>query len=100
MAIYGWNKSIRTKKIIIKYKKYNFLLSHHPTLTSNMDEDKPIKARIINLCGHYHTTDRFIEMNKGLCYHVDMDAHNCRPCLLDDVIEQVITYVAAHHGTV
>lgn len=93
VEICGWAE-------MIKYKKYNFLLSHHPTLTSNMDEDKPIKARIINLCGHYHTTDRFIEMNKGLCYHVEMDAHNCRPCLLDDVIEQVITYVAAHHGTV
>ena len=93
VEICGWAE-------MIKYKKYNFLLSHHPTLTSNMDADKPIKARIINLCGHYHTMDKFCEMDKGLCYHVDMDAHNCYPCLLDNIIEEIVAYVEAFNGVI
>ena len=71
---------------VIKYKKYVFYLSHYPTLTSNYDVDKPLKARVINLCGHSHTEDRFADMDKGLIYHCDLDAHNCEPVLIDDVI--------------
>ena len=72
-----------------KYKKYNFYLSHYPTLTSNLDNDKPLKARIINLCGHSHTQDRWADWNKGLIYHVEMDAHDCYPILLDNIIEEI-----------
>ena len=71
---------------VIKYKKYVFYLSHYPTLTSNHDVDKSLKARVINLCGHSHTEDKFADMDKGLIYHCEMDAHNCEPVLLDDVI--------------
>ena len=71
---------------VIKYKKYVFYLSHYPTLTSNHDADKPLKARVINLCGHTHTEDRFADMDKGLIYHCEMDAHNCEPVLIDDII--------------
>ena len=71
---------------VIKYKKYNFYLSHYPALTSNHDIDKPLKARVINLCGHSHTEDRFADMDKGLIYHCEMDAHNCEPVLIDDII--------------
>lgn len=71
---------------VIKYKKYVFYLSHYPTLTSNHDVDKPLKARVINLCGHTHTEDRFADMDKGLIYHCEMDAHNCEPVLIDDII--------------
>lgn len=72
-----------------KYKKYIFYLSHYPTLTSNLDNDKPLKARVINLCGHSHTQDRWADWDKGLIYHVEMDAHNCYPVLLDDIIEEI-----------
>ena len=74
---------------VIKYRKYHFYLSHYPTLTDNFDGDKPLKARTINLCGHSHTQDRFVDMDKGLIYHVEMDAHNCFPVLLDDIIEDI-----------
>lgn len=74
---------------VIKYKKYHFYLSHYPTLTSNFDGDRSLKQRVINLCGHSHTDNKFLDMNKGLIYHCDMDAHNCYPVLLDDIIEDI-----------
>lgn len=75
---------------IIKYKKYRFYLSHYPTLTSNYrEEDISIKSKLINLCGHTHTTDKFKDFKENLIYHCEMDAHNCYPVLLDDIIEDI-----------
>lgn len=74
---------------IIKYKGYNFYLSHYPTITSNMDVDKPLKRRVINLCGHSHTQDPFADWDKGLIFHTELDTNNCYPWLIDDVIEQI-----------
>ena len=76
-----------------KYEKYHFYLSHYPTLTSNYDTDKPLKARLINLCGHLHTKDKFIDMNKGLIYHVELDAHNNRPVAIDEIISDIKKYL-------
>ena len=72
---------------LLKYRKYMFYLSHYPTLCGNHDADKPLKARVINLCGHRHTDDAWEDWDKGLIYHVEMDAHNCCPVLLDEIIE-------------
>jgi calcineurin-like phosphoesterase family protein len=44
---------------------------------------------VINLCGHTHTTDRWSDFDKGLIYHVDVDAHDMKPTLLDDIIEEI-----------
>lgn len=74
---------------IIKHKGYNFYLSHYPTITSNYDVDKPLKKRVINLCGHSHTTDPFLDWDKGLIYHCELDAHNCYPICLDDIIKNI-----------
>lgn len=74
---------------IIKYKKYHFYLSHYPTLTSNFDIDKSLKECFINLCGHTHTSNKFEDLNKGLIYHVELDAHECKPVLLDEIIEDL-----------
>lgn len=74
---------------VIKYRKYQFYLSHHPTMTSNLDKDKPLKTRIINLCGHSHITDKFIDFDKGLIYHIEVDSHNCYPRNIDDIIEDI-----------
>lgn len=75
--------------IFLDYKKYHFYLSHYPSLTDNYDVDKPLKTKVINLCGHTHTSDRFADFNKGLIYHCDMDAHNCFPVSLDGIIEEI-----------
>ena len=77
---------------VIKLNGYSFYLSHYPTITSNYDVDKPLKRRTINLCGHTHTKDKFLDMNKGLIYHVELDAHNNYPVLIDDIIEDIKHY--------
>ena len=79
----------------LKYKGYNFYLSHYPTLTSNYDIDKPLKRRMINLCGHTHTKDKFqdMKMHLGLIYHIELDANNCYPILLDDIIKDIQSFL-------
>ena len=73
--------------IYLKYKKYNFYLSHYPTITSNYDYDKPLRQRALNLCGHTHTTNKWADADKGYIYHCEVDAHNNFPVLLDNIIE-------------
>lgn len=77
---------------VLRYKKYNFYLSHYPTLCSNKDSDKPLKIRTINLCGHSHTSNPFSDWDKGLIYHVEWDAHG-KPVLLDNIIEDIKNHV-------
>ena len=81
---------------MLKYKKYHFYLSHYPTLTSNYyEDDKPLKRRTINLCGHSHTKNKLqdMKMHLGLVYHVELDAHNNYPVLLDDIIEDIQSFL-------
>lgn len=73
----------------LKYDGYHFFLSHYPCLCANHDDDRPLKKRCISLCGHTHTQDRFLDMDKGLIYHCEMDVNNCYPILLDDIIEDI-----------
>lgn len=74
---------------MLKHKGYHFYLSHYPTITSNCDEDKPLKHRVINLCAHSHTQDKFSDMGKGLIYHVELDAHHNCPVLIDNIIMDI-----------
>ena len=74
----------------INYEGFNFFLSHYPALTRNFnDKSKPLHKRIISLCGHSHTSDRFADWDKGCIYHCELDAHNNAPILLDNVIEDL-----------
>ena len=74
---------------MIHYRKYHFYLSHYPTLTANLDDNKPLRARTINLCGHSHATDSFVDWEKGCIYHCEVDAHNGFPVSLDTIIEDM-----------
>lgn len=74
---------------IFTYKKYHFYLSHYPTLTANYDDEKPLKNKVINLCGHVHTKDPFYDFDKGLIFHVEVDTNNCTPWNIDDIISLV-----------
>jgi calcineurin-like phosphoesterase family protein len=78
---------------MLKYNGYSFYLSHYPTLTSNYDYEKPLKRRVINLCGHTHTDNKFADFNKGLIYHVELDTNRCYPWLIDDIIENILKYI-------
>ena len=73
---------------IFKYnKKYRFYLSHYPTIISNFDDNK--KIPIINLCGHSHTKNKFIDIDKGFIYHVELDAHNIMPINIEQIIKDI-----------
>lgn len=73
----------------LNYKGYHFYLSHYPTFCSNFDDNKSLKSKTINLCGHSHITDPFGDWNRGVIYHVEVDAHNCYPVLLDNIINDI-----------
>lgn len=76
--------------LYLKYPEiggYHFYLSHYPTLIS-YKKYKPMKAAIINLFGHNHQKEHFY--NEYLyMYCVCLDAHEMRPILLDDIIEEI-----------
>lgn len=72
--------------LYLNYKKHHFYLSHFPTITSNLDYDKPILQRTLNLCGHSHTKDKWIDADKGYIYHVEVDAHNNFPVDIDTIL--------------
>lgn len=70
---------------IIKYNKYNFYLSHFPTCTTNFDDYiKSLKQRVLCLAGHTHSKERFDPCGS---YNVAVDAHNCFPVSIDEIIK-------------
>lgn len=76
----------------LKINKQSFFLSHFPCITDNFDDDKSLKNKIINLCGYSHTLDKFIDINKGLIYHTEVDAHNCYPVSLEQIKNDILKY--------
>lgn len=83
------NTEIHGCAMTLRYKGYHLYLSHYPTLTSNYDENYPIRKKVICLCGHVHTQNPYIDLDKGLIYHVELDAHDNKPIALDKVIEDI-----------
>lgn len=79
---------------VIKFNGYSFYLSHYPTMTSNYDDEKPLKAKIISLCGHSHYINKFKDMDKGIIYHVEMESHNNTPILLETIIDDLKTFTS------
>lgn len=69
---------------ILKYNKWHFYLSHFPTCTANFDDyQKPLKQRTLCLAGHTHSKELFEPCGS---YNVAVDAHNCFPISIDDII--------------
>ena len=73
----NWNTAWAT---VLQDGKWRYYLSHYPTLTGNHEEWR----RVVNLCGHSHTQDRWVDWDK-MCYHVEMDAHDCYPVSIDQI---------------
>lgn len=80
------NAEIHGFATTFKYKKKQFMLSHYPTITSNM-ETNPYMT-VFNLYGHTHQNTNFYE-NSPFMYHVGVDSHNCYPILIDDIISEI-----------
>lgn len=68
-------------------KKRNFYLSHYPTLVGNHEEEK----FFWNLSGHTHSTDPF-QYGWGCVYNVAVDAHNCTPVSIEQIIKDIEKY--------
>lgn len=84
-----WNVREVTRAAQIKYNGYHFFLSHYPCLTSNFDNDKPLKQRLISICGHSHTQDPFADWKNNPIFHCELDSNNCYPWSLDDIIQKI-----------
>lgn len=68
-----------------KYGRYNFYLSHYPTITSNNDSGKPLTRKVINLFGHTHqNTNDYLGLDA--MYHVGLDSHDNEPVEINDII--------------
>lgn len=66
---------------------YHFYLSHYPTLVSH-EKLKPIKTALLNLYGHTHQREHFYNEHPYM-YCVCLDAHDMKPVLLNQVIEEI-----------
>lgn len=73
---------------VVNINGYNFYISHYPTMTSNLDNDAPIKRHVINLYGHTHQKDNFYQ-DIPFMYHVGMDSHDCYPVEITQIIEDI-----------
>lgn len=76
--------------IYLKYEKFHFYLSHFPSLTGNIKKEY-LAQMTLNLHGHTHLCDKFYE-DKFYCYHCGVDAHDCKPILLDDIIQDMLKH--------
>ena len=73
---------------MLHYHKYHFYLSHFPALTTNFDDyQRPLKQRTLCLAGHTHSQIKFELCNS---YNVAVDAHNCYPVSIDEIINDFI----------
>lgn len=73
---------------VMKYNGVRLYMSHYPTLVGNYDDGRSLRRGMLNLCGHSHTTDPFADWDKGRIFHVELDAHECKPILLDEILEK------------
>ena len=85
---YGWlpNTVEVANSLYLSYDGYKFYLSHYPTITTRADVGKPLKKCLVNLCGHTHTKDPFEDWGIGMIYHCEVDAHDCAPVRIEDII--------------
>ena len=72
---------------LIKYKKKNFMLSHYPMLTQNMDDGKKPWQKTWNLCGHSHTKNKFDPITHSI--HVELDAWDNKPVEIEEILELI-----------
>lgn len=70
-----------------KYGKKSFYLSHYPTLVANKDD----KKFLWNLSGHTHSKNKF-EYGQYHVYNVAVDAHNCYPVSIEEIIKDIKNY--------
>ena len=71
----------------LKYNKYHFYLTHYPCLTGNIEKES-LTQMTLNLHGHTHSQKKFF-YDLPYCYNIGMDAHNCVPVSIDEIINDM-----------
>lgn len=71
----------------VKYNGYKFFLTHYPCNTGNLDKES-LRQMTLNLSGHTHSKDKFY-MDIPYMYNVALDAHNCTPVHVDEIIRDM-----------
>lgn len=74
---------------VLKYGKAVFWMSHYPTITTNYDDDKPWAKHVVCLFGHTHQEFPFFSGKNPYMYNVGMDAHNCTPISIEEIIADI-----------
>ena len=72
---FGYRIKVPGKKV--------FILSHYPQLVANSGDDKPIYS----IHGHTHSKNKWSDIYHT--YNVNMDAHNCTPVNLEDILLEI-----------
>ncbi len=66
--------------------KKSFILSHYPQLVANAGMEKPVYT----IHGHTHSNDKWSDVYHA--YNVNMDAHNCTPVNIEDILADIRSY--------
>lgn len=78
---------------IYRYSKRKyFYLSHYPTLVANHEDKKFFWC----LSGHTHSSSLF-QNGQGCVYNVALDAHNCTPVSIEQIITDIKNYCNERH---
>ena len=70
--------------IRLKYHKYHFFLTHFPCMAGNLERES-LTQTTCNLFGHTHSKQKFYN-DIPFMYNVAVDAHDCYPVEIEDVI--------------
>lgn len=91
IKLYQWLPNVveANNSLYLRYDGYKFYLTHYPTITTRADTGKPLKKCLVNLCGHSHTKDPFEDWGIGMIYHCEVDAHDCAPVRIEDIIRDL-----------
>ena len=68
----------------LRINGYHFYLTHYPCLTGNLHKES-LKKMTLNLHGHTHAQSSFF-YDLPFCYNVGVDAHNCKPISIDEIL--------------
>jgi len=71
----------------LKGGKYSFYLSHYPMMMGNYKDKHPTWC----ISGHTHNSDKF-EHGDNCVYNVAVDAHNCYPVSLEQIVSDIEEY--------
>lgn len=72
----------------LKWKKWSIYLSHCPMIVAHNDET----PKLWSFHGHTHSKEKFSDLSH--CYNVNLDAHNCYPVELEQILEDIQNYKA------